>query len=167
MGWTNNETTEIVAPTGTPFLPGFDVIGMGTELPPELASYAPFGTTTIQAAIVFYNSAFDATSTTPSVKFHFIAPASSPAGGGLDSIGSLCIGMGICNNPSLSTIAVCNGGLLIGAQNATAGHMSTLYEFSSHADNDIVEIGEYNAAGAGAILTFDSSGQTGALPSGA
>jgi len=149
---------ELIAPAGVPFTEGFDVIGFGTALPPELASYYPFGVggNPIRAAIIFYNSAWDPTSTTPLIKFHFIAPSSDPA----LKVAALILGMGICNNPSVSTVATCVSGVLVGAQNSFAGHMSTVVGFGNHLDVDVTEIGEYNAAGNGGVVTFNSTGGT-------
>lgn len=164
MGWTNDQVNEIVAPASTPFLPGNDVIGFGTALPPELAAYAPFsGGAHIQTAIVFYNSAFNPTSTAPQIKFHFMGPAVDPVNGGV-----LCIGMGICNNPSLSTVAVCIAGQLIGANNAFSGHMTSSYQFRNHLDNEIIVLEEYTNAGDASINTLNGAGNTvtGQLPAG-
>lgn len=166
MGWTNDASTEVIAPTNGNFAPGNNVIGMGTSIPPELAVYKPFGASgePITAAIVFYNAAFNTVATTPLIKFHFIAPATNVSIG----VAALCIGMGICNNPSVNSTAVVNAGFQVGAQDAFTGHMSMDYGFANHLDANVVEIGEYDTAGDGEVVTFDSTGNTdtGSLPAG-
>jgi hypothetical protein len=162
MGWTNDQQTEITAPAGTPFLPGNDVIGLGTELPPELAAYIPFvGGTAIQAAIIFYNSAFDPTSTLPLVKFHFMGMAgtANPTGS------ALLIGLGVCNNPSVSTVAKCLPGFLVGAGTQYTGHMNMVYEFGNHNGGTLGLVGESDTNGSGVFVAFDGSGNNiGHLP---
>lgn len=98
MGWTNDQATEITAPAGTPFLPGNDVIGFGTELPPELAAFG------VTAAIVIYNNGWDAALTTPCVKFTFIGMAAT----------YLCVGLGITANPHVNPVAVVTSGFTLG-----------------------------------------------------
>jgi len=98
MGWTNEQSTEIVAPAGTPFLPGNDVIGFGTQLPPELSAYG------VTAAIVIYNNGWNASLTTPCVKFTWIGMAAT----------YLCMGLGITANPHTNPVAVVTSGLDIG-----------------------------------------------------
>lgn len=122
MGWTNEQTTEIVAPEGTPFLPGNDVIGFGTQLPPEMASAG------ITAAIVFYNSGWNPASTSPSVKFMFIGTIENAGSG------AVSIGFGVCQNPSVSQTAVVNYGFIVGTENVTSSIGET-YMLLKRADN--------------------------------
>jgi len=89
MGWTNTDKDELTAPSSTPFVPGNNVIGFGTQLPPELIAAG------FTSAIVSYSTDWDPTSTVPKVKFRFIAPAG----------GSTIIGIGWCANPSVSQVA--------------------------------------------------------------
>lgn len=143
MGWTNTDTTELVAPSNVPFEAGNDVIGFGTSLPPELAAYKPDGVTPIQAAMVFYNSAWDPTATTPRVKFMFIGVSSNPAGGAA----GISIGAGICNNPSVSTVAVVNGGLTIAVETIFSGVGSMTYAFNNEHDVPVTGLGPANVLG--------------------
>lgn len=94
MGWTNEQATEITAPGNVPFQPGFDVMGIGSQLPPELQG------SVVRTALVMYNSSWSATATKPTVKFHFLGTAAFSNGTGL------VIGMGSCPNPSVSTTAI-------------------------------------------------------------
>lgn len=105
MGWTNDQATEITAPSNVPFQPGNDVIGMGTALPPELITYG------VTAALVFYNSAWSPSATTPSVKFMWIGGIAATG------FGQISIGMGICQNPSVSQTAVITSGFTLGMVN--------------------------------------------------
>lgn len=102
MGWTNDQATELTAPTDVPFQPGFDVIGMGTQLPPELIAFG------IHAAIVIYNAAYSPTMTTPAIKFFYLGTFTSA------SLGQLQVGMGVCQNPSVSEVADVRGGIQVG-----------------------------------------------------
>lgn len=104
MGWTNTDTNELVVPANEPFAAGNDVIGIGTELPPELAA------ANVNAAAVFYNSHWDPTATTPRVKFMFIGTSSNA------TATVLALGMGICQNPSVNTTAVITQGFAVGMQ---------------------------------------------------
>lgn len=155
MQFPPNPTTELIVPAGVPFAPGFDVIGIGTELPIELTGAG------ISTAIVFYNSLWNPNSTTPLVKFMFIASSFAPGAQG----GGIAIGFGICNNPSASTFANIVSGLEIVAANAYPGHMSVQSSVFNHNDNQIITMGEGNATGDGLIATVNNNGTvSGQLP---
>lgn len=94
MGWTNTAATEITAPATVPFLPGFDVMGIGSELPAELQD------SVVKTALVMYNSNWSPTNTVPTVKFHFLGTAEFTNGTGF------VIGMGSCQNPSVNQTAI-------------------------------------------------------------
>jgi hypothetical protein len=81
--------TEITAPNTVPFQPGQNVIGFGSQVPPELQAAG------ITAAIVFYNSLWNTVSTTPLIKFHFIASFQ----------GNIQVGHGYSLNPSTTPTA--------------------------------------------------------------
>jgi hypothetical protein len=66
MIFADQVVTEITVPSNVPFLPGNDVIGIGTEIPAELMGED------IEAAIIFYTDDWDTSATTPKVKFFFI-----------------------------------------------------------------------------------------------
>lgn len=66
MIFSDQVITEITVPNNVPFLPGFDVIGIGTEIPVELTAYG------IDAAIIFYTDTWSTAVTIPTVKFFFI-----------------------------------------------------------------------------------------------
>lgn len=89
MIFNDQVVTEITAPSNVPFLPGFDVIGFGTEIPPELVAYG------LDAAIIFYTSSWDTSVTTPRIKFMFIATHA----------GELLTGYGYSLNPSTTPTA--------------------------------------------------------------
>lgn len=118
MGWTNDQATEITAPSDVPFLPGNDVIGMGTGVPQELRDYG------VDAAIVFYNSGWNPAATVPSVKFMWIG---TYVVGGL---GSISFGFGIAANPSVDQTAVISNGLTLGTYVNGAVTESTLSLFN-------------------------------------
>ena len=146
MQFSNNNVTEIVVPAGVPFSPGFDVIGIGTELPPELAAYEPIGGgDPVVAAIVFYSAAYNPNGTTPQVKFFWIGIGSSPS----IEASSLNIGVGIVANASVSQVAVINSGLSV-VPSVQSGVMTMGYVAVNHLDNSIMVLGE---RGSGATLS--------------
>lgn len=88
-GWSNTAVDEIILPNNTPFLPGNNVTGIGTQIPVELSAAG------FTNAIVFYASDWNPTATTQSIKFRFIAANAS----------GLQFGFGYCANPSISQTA--------------------------------------------------------------
>lgn len=101
MQFPDNIVTEITVPNTVPFLPGNDVIGIGTDIPAELAA------TNIKNALIFYNSGWNPASTFPEIKFFFIAGAwkGGPLPGTPKQTG-MAIGYGIVPNPSVNQTAV-------------------------------------------------------------
>jgi hypothetical protein len=86
MQFPTQAVTEIIVPNNVPFEPGYDVIGMGTQVTPAmLAAGYP-------AAILFYSSAYDPASIVPQIKYQFIA----------DKLGSIVFGYGLVANASVS-----------------------------------------------------------------
>ncbi len=77
---------EITVPNNVPFEPGFDVIGIGTQLPPAVIAAG------YPAAILFYSSSYDPTLTVPQIKYQFIA----------DKDGTIYFGYGLVANASVS-----------------------------------------------------------------
>lgn len=79
----------IVAPGGAQFAPGNNVVGLGSQLPPEMvtAGYVD--------ALVFYSTTWNPAATTFTVKFRFITVAGN----------NLVCGFGYCTNPSVSQVA--------------------------------------------------------------
>jgi len=147
-------TTELVIPAGVPFQPGFDVIGIGTALPPELAAYVPIpGGDPVKAAIVFYSSAYDPTLATPQVKFFWMGIGSAGTAGS-----SLSLGTGIVKNASLSQVAIVNSGYSVVPSNNGAGNIAMLYVSVNHNDNNIGEIGERNTTGDGQLVVLNNAG---------
>lgn len=90
MQFNDNVVTEIFAPNNVPFQPGFDIIGFGTEVPPEMEALG------FEAAIIFYTDNWDTAATTPRVKFFFIGTRN----------GFLVNGIGWSPNPSTTPTAV-------------------------------------------------------------
>lgn len=76
--------TEITAPNNVPFQPGFNIVGIGTEIPPELQSLG------FNASIIFYTDDWDISAVTPRIKYYFIGITNS----------QLTVGYGYSNNPS-------------------------------------------------------------------
>lgn len=72
MQFPPNVQSEIVIPSSVPFAPGNDVIGIGFQVPAELQAAG------INAAMIFYNSAYSPTSTLPRVVYSFIGQAVTP-----------------------------------------------------------------------------------------
>jgi hypothetical protein len=98
MQFPSNAATEITAPAGVPFAPGNDIIGIGTDIPPELAAEG------ITAAILAYTSSYDPTAIYPQVQYMFIAVGST--GDGTIVNAGLAIGFGVVVNASVSQTAV-------------------------------------------------------------
>jgi hypothetical protein len=142
MGWTNTEQTELVAPTGTPFAPGNDVIGFGTQLPPELAAYG------VTAAIVIYNDQWDASLTTPCIKFSWIGMSDT----------YLCLGLAITANPSANPVAVISSGLNVGMFTDGTGELNCALNNSQ--DNVIWEVQENIGSGNGEETGYANNGTT-------
>lgn len=94
-GWSNDNLEEVVAPASMPFLPGNNVIGMGTALPQEMKDAG------FTAGIVFYSAGYKSTSTTPKVKFWYLAINDDSAG--LTS--GIVLGAGLVTNPHVSEVA--------------------------------------------------------------
>lgn len=141
-----NVVDEIVIPNNVPFAPGNNVIGIGTEIPPELVAVG------FDAALVFYFSNWDPTSTTPLVKYAFIAPISNGTGS------AVSIGFGICNNPSVSQTPVVVTGWSIEAGNEFTGHMTISENTFNHLATAIAEVTEGNTGGDGAIAIANNAG---------
>lgn len=147
-------TTELVIPAGTPFLPGFDVIGIGTALPDELANYSPIpGGETVKAAIVFYSSAYDSNATVAQVKYYWMGIGSDDANNG----SSLCIGIAIVPNASVSEVAVVTSGFAL-VPFAAGNVMQVSYNAVNHNDNTIVLFGESGVVGNGALDVLNNNG---------
>ena len=100
MQFPNQIVTEITAPNNVPFLPGNVVTGFGSIIPAELTAAG------FVNAIVFYDSDWNPTNTTPTIKFRFIA----------SGFGNIKIGYGYCANPSVSQTATVVSTANIGAQ---------------------------------------------------
>jgi hypothetical protein len=81
--------TELTAPNTVPFQPGQNVIGIGSQIPPELVAAG------VTAAIIFYNNTWNTSLTVPTTKFQFIASIG----------GSIVSGVGYSNNPSTTPTA--------------------------------------------------------------
>jgi hypothetical protein len=81
--------TEITAPNNVPFQPGFNIIGIGTEIPAEMQALG------FTAAIIFYTSNWDTSATTPRVKYFFLGTQS----------GFMISGIGWSANPSTTPTA--------------------------------------------------------------
>jgi len=76
MQFTNNLVDELIIPAGTPFAPGFDVIGIGAQAPPELQAEG------FSVGMIIYNSEWDPTLTTPQVKYMFLGSKVQAGTGG-------------------------------------------------------------------------------------
>lgn len=81
--------TEVTAPNNVPFVPGQNVTGLGSGVPPELLAVG------IPNAIIFYSNDWNPANTVPTAKFKWIAAVG----------GALVIGYGYCQNPSVSQVA--------------------------------------------------------------
>jgi hypothetical protein len=118
--------TEITVPNNVPFTPGHDVIGIGTDVPPELVA-AGFGD-----SIVIYGSDWNPANTTPTVKFRFISSGFS----------SLAIGFGYCANPSVSQVATVVTTTLIGAQ-IQGSNIFTTQRWRNLNNQDMFNMGQF------------------------
>ena len=169
MQFSNNNVTEIVAPTGVPFAPGEDVIGFGTDVPPALAAAG------IPAAILFFNSGYSPTNTWPSVKYAFIGSFSGvTTGPGGAALGGIVIGMGIVTNPSVSeqeVVKFSSAGVMISAT-STPFDPELAWEQLNYTQTGVVAVMTHGTAAGGGgdtpnglVETFNSSGtSTGHLP---
>lgn len=150
--------TEIIAPAGVPFGPGFDVIGFGSEVTPAMAAAG------IDAAILFYNSGYAATNTWPSVKYTFITSFSQTGGGA--AVGGIVFGMGVVPNPSVSQAEniLLNNTMVLIANTTTPFNPALAFEQLNYAQTATVAVmthGALNNEGStqnGLIETFHSTG---------
>lgn len=157
-------TTEIVVPAGVPFQPGNDVIGIGTQLPIELAQYVPFSSGgAIRAALVFYTSAYDDTSPTSQQKYMWFGMASSAPS---QNQSALVMGTCIVANPTVNPIGTIVPLLIVGCAADFAGHLDTYMRFNNHKSNQIMRMTEDNSAGDGILEVYDdgSGSPSGTLP---
>jgi len=155
MQFTNNLITELIIPSGTPFAPGNDVIGIGTELPNELV------TSNIKAAIVWYFSNWNPAATTPQVKFMYIGTAIIPGEAGI------AMGFGVVANASVSQVATLMHGFNFLATNSFTGHLAAEMAIYNHNNNIIMQAGEADAAGDGQLATYNDGAyptQSGHVP---
>lgn len=136
MQFPPNVPSEIVIPSSVPFLPGNDVIGIGFEVPPELAAVG------INAAMIFYNSAWSPASTLPRVKYSFIGQAVTPDP---DYSVGVITGFGWQVNPSTNTPVIVVAALITGmAAPTSSGYtfLETAIGVQNHNANDVFAIGE-------------------------
>lgn len=146
MEFGQNVVTEITVPNNVPFLPGNDIIGIGTQLPPELEAYG------ITAAMVFYNQAWSPVATTPRVKFMFIGTTHDV------DFGAMVFGYGYCNNPSLNQVAVVTTTYQIGMDGTTVPGRAMSYTLVFNSlDNKIVETSEDTLRNS-QIIGYDNDG---------
>lgn len=123
-----NVVDEIVIPNDVPFLPGNNVIGIGTELPPELVAYG------ITAAMVFYFSNWNPNATVPTVKFGFI---------GVSTVGNQCgivTGFGWCAAPHTSQVANVAACETVAMGNTIGTQLGTIVAFNNGLDDNIAGI---------------------------
>lgn len=142
MQFNDNVVTEITAPNNVPFEPGFNIIGIGTEIPPELAALG------IEAAIIFYSDGWDPTLTVPRIKFFYIATISN----------TVVFGFAHSDNPS-TTPAVVNHIQRLQLSNVSGtGFASVLFRSISTPDRSFFSLTE---SPLGANLSIaDANGDT-------
>jgi hypothetical protein len=156
--------TELVIPNNVPFLPGNDVIGIGTGIPAELAAYrvnpnSPY----VQAAMVFYTSAYDPTKTTPQIKYYWIGIVTVEAYASFVPGSYLCLGTCMVTNATVSQVGIITTGFSVGGGpnnlEGTANPLGALsYFFTNHADNSTLEFGEFNTGGDPVLVTVSNDG---------
>lgn len=142
MEFTGDVVTEITVPNNVQFAPGINVVGIGQTLPPELVAAGYVN------AIVWYSTDWDPTSTAPKAKFKFMATLG----------GSLVIGMGYSNNPSVNQTAtitrLASFGMIVGG-----GVALTDVEFYHPNDTSDFQISQLvTPAGVPYTQEFDSAG---------
>lgn len=128
MEFDSNLITELTAPNTVPFEPGYDIIGFGSYVPPELLAIG------IDSAIIFYTSDWDETAVTPRIKYYAIANNNGVIG--IVSVGSL--------NPSTTPASITGVVQYVGRGNAT---IQSRMSFFGDTSNDIANIGTLGATG--------------------
>jgi hypothetical protein len=109
MQFSNNLVTELIIPTGTPFAPGYDVIGIGAAAPPELAAAG------FTIGMIIYNSAWNPSLTTPQVKYIFLGTLAQ-AGSGAEFFIGFAVAPNAAANPNNVLL---NNGLSLETLNRT------------------------------------------------
>lgn len=132
--------TEITVPNNVPFTPGHDVIGIGTDVPPELIA-AGFGD-----SIVIYGSDWNPANTTPTVKFRFISSA----------FNAIVIGFGYCANPSVNQTATVITTTAIGAQ-IQGSTIFTTQRWLNLNGNGLFNMGQFGTSQDPLFQMFDQS----------
>lgn len=130
--------TELTVPNNVPFTPGHDVIGIGTDVPPELVA-AGFGD-----SIVIYGSDWNPANTTPTVKFRFISSGFS----------GIVIGFGYCANPSVSQVATVETTTVIGAQ-IQGSNIFTTQRWRNLNNQDMFNMGQFGGSEDPIFQMFD------------
>lgn len=150
---------EVIAPTTATFAAGNTVIGFGTTLPAELAAWAPFSaypTVKPVTATVFYNSAWSAGATVPTVKFTFMTTVITP-----DGAVTTFFGFGLVAKPSVSTTAVIFAGFspAYQANGFGAGKPGAIHRFYSSQNTVLADSREIDVEGDGAFVVSNNAGQ--------
>lgn len=142
MQFSNNLVTELIIPTGTPFAPGFDVIGIGAAAPPELAAAG------FTIGMIIYNSAWNPSLSTPQVKYIFLGTLAT-AGVGAEFFIGFAVAPNAAANPNNVLL---NNGLTLETLNrsgvTTASGMVSQLQMDNGNGQGIAVIGE-TAAGTG------------------
>jgi hypothetical protein len=136
MQFNSNVVTEIVVPSNVPFLPGNNVLGIGTQVPPELVAE------NILAAMIFYNDEYSPTSTLPRVVYTFIGQTVTPDP---DYSVGIYIGFTWQANPSANSPLIVVGTLTVGAAAPTAPPytiLESITNMQNHNGNYIMTLGE-------------------------
>lgn len=152
MQFSNNLVTELIIPTGTPFAPGFDVIGIGAAAPPELQAQG------FTVGMIIYNSAWNPSLSTPQVKYIFLGTLAT-AGQGAEFFIGFAVAPNAAANPNN---VILNNGLSLetlnrAGQTTTSGMVSQL-ELVNGNGHPVGIMVESDAAGDGQIFAATDSG---------
>lgn len=159
-GWTKkmqfppNSVSEIIIPSGASFTPGNDVIGIGFQVPAELSAAG------INAAMIFYNSAYSPTSTEPRVIYGFIGQAVTPDP---DYSVGIITGFTWQVNPSLNTAPIVVATLITGMGAPSASGYTFLESVvggQNHNQDDIWGFSEDNTAAGNGKLSLQNDAGT-------
>lgn len=139
MGWTNTQPDELTAPGGVPFLPGNNVSGFGSQVPPELTAAG------FPNAFVMYTTAWNPAAVVPTIKFWFMAANST----------GLVFGYGTVPNPSVSQTATVVSGEIVSTYGGGGTDSDILYKDTG--GNPYAELLTLSGQGADFFL-FDAAG---------
>lgn len=144
MEFQDNVITELTAPNNVPFQPGFDIIGFGSEVPPEMEAVG------FEAAIIFYTDDWDPAATNPRLKYFYIGVSNS----------NLVNGFGYSENPSTTPTATLVNAQSLAINNTTGDGLTDWLLRSTQIPTQLIaRINEGPSTGGGVFTLYDGDGE--------